>query len=208
MLNAAGLDRSSHTDAVGSRRTVQRTDFRNGVVVRLAFAVSKPGEKRHRHDDYRTPNRKFCLFLHGEHLYAFNWQYYHRQSKPRPQPIYALRVRKIERRRPIQNQFGSGLSTPKLLTERIQFLRNHKNPFWLERGAQPFHHAWKLSPQRFIQVLPQGSGFGGAFEHVCQEIALSLKLREDRIRLTPIRFNSNRFQQRPCFSLKSAVPRV
>src|SRR5262249_7483112 len=174
MLNAAGLDRSSHTDAVGSRRTVQRADFRNGVVVRLAFAVSKPGEKRHRHDNYRTPNRKFRLFLHGEHLYAFNWQYYHRRSKPGPQPIYALRVRKVERRCSIQNQFGSCLSTLELLTDRIQFPGNHKNLFGLERGAQPFQHAWKLFTQRFIQVLPNGSGFGGAFKHVCQEIAFSL----------------------------------
>src|SRR5579859_325867 len=70
MLNAAGLNRTADANPVRSSRTVQSANFRDRVVVRLAFAVSKPGEKSHGYDDHGAANCKFCLFLHDEHLHV------------------------------------------------------------------------------------------------------------------------------------------
>jgi len=68
--NAARRNRASKTHAVVAGRTFQRLIFSDGVVVRLALAITKPGEKGKGDDDDRDADAEFRTIRHKNPLYA------------------------------------------------------------------------------------------------------------------------------------------
>src|SRR5215472_6330262 len=63
VVNAAHRNGSAHANALRPLRAVQVLQFGNGVIVRLALAVPKPGEEPQRRHDNADPDSEFGLFL-------------------------------------------------------------------------------------------------------------------------------------------------
>jgi hypothetical protein len=63
-VNASRLNRAAHAHAMAQRGALQSLQFRDGVIVGLALAVSQPGQTGERDNDDADADPKFRAFLH------------------------------------------------------------------------------------------------------------------------------------------------
>src|SRR6266403_78166 len=62
--DCARLNRAPETHAVRQVSTLQRLQFSDGVVVRLAFAITQPRKECHGQDNHTDSDAKLHLLLH------------------------------------------------------------------------------------------------------------------------------------------------
>jgi hypothetical protein len=66
-VNAARLNGAANPQSMTPSAALQSRQLRNRVVIRLAFAVPKPSQKGHRHNDDPDSDPEFCPFLQQWH---------------------------------------------------------------------------------------------------------------------------------------------